>query len=131
MAEHYWYCEHCGEDVLAGSNHPSVSGCKKAQMHKWYDLGKKGDLTIWTCKHCETEVMMDGKPNAQGCSVETLHAWVGKSVGKSKNQKETASIQAGGEEKKSFWTPIWAIPFKLIWGIFKGLWWVLKKFVGK
>jgi hypothetical protein len=34
-------------------------------------------------------------------------------------------------DKKSFWSPWWAIPFKLVWALVKGLWWVAKKFMGR
>jgi len=63
---------------------------------------------------------------------------------KSKKQKEDRNISIEApkihrqkkekqtdESEKSFWHPWWAIPFKLIWLIVKGIWWVLKNLAKK
>jgi len=82
----------------------------------------------WKCANCgETAGQCENSPNPgfPGCCQGRkgqVHHWV--RIEKKSKEKNKVEIQKETSKKKSFWKPVWAIPFKVIFLPFKIIFWI-------
>lgn len=73
MSNRVYYCTKCAE-VQYTKNAPNENGCSKAQLHKWIDVGIKGNFKF-LCKKCKAEVETTKIPARYGCKTSIYHEW--------------------------------------------------------